>query len=221
MFIQAETIYINNPKATKLITNNKLMFYLEPFFLSAQTLTEAANTLDVPLNTYFYWVKRFLEIGLIVISHEEERSGSNIKYYITPAKQIIIKVNRETPTLKSYYDFYTEQYNINDKVAKAVTQSLQNPKSEFGISLRHIDGDAGITTNLILYEKENIENTITMEMLKPNSAATLAIWRVLNLTEQNAKELQAKLKDLIYEYDKKLNIGEKPYFIQVAMAPEQ
>ncbi len=213
------SISIRNPELNKLLTDFKMMYYLEPFFLEAKTLTTASEELGIKLNTYFYWIKKFVKLGLLVVSHEENRAGSTVKYYITPSKEILIEIDKDKRFLEKYYNYYSEQYKVNKLISKTVINLVSNPELGFGILLSYKKLHA-YNTNTVILKNNKIANTITFEAQKPEAPAMVAIWRELLLDQEDSKELQRKLAELIYEYDKKATPNSKRFFVQVAMAPD-
>lgn len=218
MFQQSELIVLENTEARSLLTNFNSIHLLQPFFITARSLKEVSDELNVPMSSYLYWIKKFLKLGLLVISEEKKRAGSNIKFYIIPAKKILFTIDKDIVFLNKYYNSYSSRYNLNQKLSKQLMSSINNSDKGLGILLRYTE-QANFHTNVVLVSKNESLN-FTFEMLKPEKPAFVGLWRNMRLDTKDAKELQKKLVDLIYEYDKKTNSNGENVFIQVSLVTD-
>ena len=119
-----ESIIINNPEVSALLKNMQAIFYLKPFFDKPQSLQEAAKEVGISMSTYYYWIKKFLNLGLLTIAFEKPRAGSNIKYYSAPAKSIVVKIDNSSFSLKELYDSYVSKYDIYNLIAETTYLSF-------------------------------------------------------------------------------------------------
>ncbi len=216
MYNQLETIIIDNTEATLLLKNLSLAEYLQPFFIEPRNLTQAALELNISRESYYYWIKKFLKLGLLVIAYEQKRSGSNIKYYITPAKIMILKLEKGLSSLKQFYEFANNDYN--DLIIDAFISSIENLKKDIGISFG-LNKQAKLNICPLLLNQEN--DSIEYAMLSAKAPAAYAVWKNMQLSFSDAKELQSKLVDIINEYEHKAVPGQANYYIQVAIVPEK
>ncbi|HHO56770.1 MAG TPA: hypothetical protein ENK21_10300 [Trueperaceae bacterium] len=215
MFHQAELIVLENSEANKLLTNFDSIHLLQPFFLKPRSLKEVSDEYKIPMSSYFYWIKKFLNFGLLVISEEKKRAGSSIKYYITPAKKILLKIDKDNSFMKKYYDSYSNKYDMNHKLTEQLMNSIKNRSKDLAILLRYTEQNNFHTNAVLLAGNETLN--ITFEMLEPEEPAFVGIWRDMRLSATDAKELQQRMVNLIYEYDKKVSPDGERLLIQTAL----
>jgi len=216
MFKQAESVIIENPEALKLFRNLDLSKYLQPFFADPCTLTRASTILNIDMSSYYYWIKKFLKLGLLVISHETKRAGSSIKYYITPAKTIILKFESKLSSLRQYYDFANRDYH--EEIIYNFIAAVESLNEDLGLSLG-LNKHAEMNIKPVLIDKKNVG--IGQALLADNSPAAYAVWKHIPLKYHDAKELQRKLAALINEYEQKAVKEQRGHLIQVAIVPEK
>lgn len=77
----SEVKVIDDPEIARFFSNTDQFTILHPFLMKACSLSEAAESLNMKLNTLHYHVKKLLAWGLLVLDHEEARQGRAIKYY--------------------------------------------------------------------------------------------------------------------------------------------
>lgn len=218
MFKQTDIIFIDNPEISKMITRFKLMYYLEPFFVKEKTLTEASNELGIKLPSYHYWIKKFLSLGLLVITHEQRRAGSTIKYYMTPAKEILVTVRQDRHFLEGFYSYFTKKYNLDVLMSKETIRAIKHKNQDLGILLS-CNKPNDLFAKPVLLKNNKIDSSIDVEIRKSEAPAVVTFWRDINLDKHDSKELQNKLMDLLFEYDKKAKPSGQRYLIQAHMAP--
>ncbi len=214
MFKQAEYIVLDSPDALRVLRNLNLTAYLKPFFTKPCNLSQAAIELGIDIGSYYYWLKKFLKLGLLVKSHEQKRAGSSIKYYITPAKIIVLKLESGQSSLKQYYEFANQDYS--KLIIDGFISSVESLNEDFGLSFKlNQQGDINIKP-VLLNQNTNIEQAL----LGPNSPAAYAVWKNLKLDFSDAKDLQAKFAALIHEYEEKVKPGQTSHLVQVTIVPE-
>jgi hypothetical protein len=81
-----DNLELNKPEAIALLLEPKKARWLEPFMPAPCTLKEAAECLDTSMSAYSYWLKQFVEQGLLELALESSRRGSPIKHYWTTAE---------------------------------------------------------------------------------------------------------------------------------------
>lgn len=217
MLKRPETFIIKNPEANDLLANIEIAKRLLPFFIKPKSLSEAALEMNMEANSYYYWIKKFLKLGLLIIAYNKKRAGSSIKYYITPAKKIFLKADFSLNSIRGYFGQATNEYN--NLITNGLVESLDSLEPAIGIMLSDY-GRGALFTNIALLSKDKTAVSIRKELLKPNSPAAFSTWNHLKLKHQDAKEFQLKLASLIEEYEGKNIATQKSYYIQLAIVPE-
>ncbi len=212
-------IILDDTELNFLFNNMHPMTYLKPFFTKARSLQEVSTELNIAMSSYHYWIKKFLKLGLLIVDYEKHRSGSNIKYYITPAEKIIIKLDKGYISQKEFYDAFTTKYDLNTMVTQHMLETLYFNNEDFGIML-HEDSQGEFYAKGITISNNEPKTYINDAMLEYDSPAVLAIWKDVRLKYSDAKELQRRLVDLLNEFDTRISPGQKTYLLQLALAPE-
>jgi len=216
-YLQLDRITLNNAKISEIFINPNAMYLLAPFLHKPRTLSEVSKELDVPMNSYYYWIKKFLSLGVLIIAYEEKRVGSSIKYYITPAKEIMLEVNDSSYFIDNFVNKALEGYQVVNKfVISSFSSLVENKNSKLGMLLK-TEGD-DYFVNIVLLSNDN-ETLMTTEVLKKDLPSVVLLLRQLSLNPKDAKSLQRKLTKLVYEYDKKYTESGENFLLQVALAP--
>jgi len=217
MLERPETFIIKNSEASQLISNVETAKKLLPFFITAKSLSEAALELDIEPSSYYYWIKKFLNLGLLKIAFKKKRAGSSIKYYITPAKNIFLATDPGLIPIRDYFKQATSEYN--KLISDGIVESLESLEKKLGILISN-NGRGALATKVALLSSNNIPSSIRPELLKYDSPAALSVWSHLRLRHTDAKEFQAKLASLLEEYKSRSSPKQRGYFIQMAIVPE-
>ncbi len=217
MLQRPETFIIKNNEANCLLSNIETAKKLLPFFLKAKNLTEAASEMKIEANSYYYWIKKFLKLGLLILAYKKKRAGSSIKYYITPAKNIFLKAEPGLISIRDYFGQATSEYN--SLIANGIVESLASLDKEIGILISNNKRGA-LSTKVALLSPNNQAISIRQELLKSSSPAAFSSWNHLRLSHGDAKEFQAKLAKLVESYEAKASPKQRGYFIQLAIVPE-
>lgn len=217
MLARPETFIIKNPEANSMLANIETAKMLLPFFLAPKSLSEAAKEIDIEANSYYYWIKKFLKLGLLLIAYKKKRAGSSIKHYVTPAKKLFLKADVGLVSIKDYFGQATTEYN--KAIAEGIVESIDSLEKDIGIVISN-NGQGALKTSVSLLSKNIEAISIRGELLKSGSPAAFSAWTYLKLQYQDAKEFQAKLANLVEEYESKATAKQKGYYIQLAIVPE-
>ncbi len=221
-YLQLDRITLYNIKISEIFSNPNAMYFLAPFLYQPRTLSEASKELDVPMNSYYYWIKKFLSLGVLIIAYEEKRIGSSIKYYITPAKEIMLEIDDASYVIDSFVNRALEGYQVVNKFVISSFKSLVGNKnielenSKLGMLLKTEGSDYFV--NIVLLSDDN-EYFMTTEVLKKDLPSVALLLRQLVLKPKDAKSLQRKLAKLVYEYDKKYTENGEKFLLQVTLTP--
>ncbi len=216
MFKQNDTVVINNSKISKLLNNSSAAKNLQPFFLTPRTLTQAAKLTGKKPASYYYWIKKFINMGLLKVAYEEKRAGSNIKYYSTIAKNIIIKDDKHLNIIRDYFVNAVEEYN--HFFAISYVESLFDLDKMLGLMFTSSE-EGYLHTTLVSITDDGKGIPVGKQFEKMLQPATHVSWHHLQLRFQDAKELQGKLRKLAKEYEKKCVENESSYLMQLGLIP--
>ncbi len=213
MLTRPSELIINNPKAIKLLSKTKTILMLQPFSLRPHSLKEASERVSISISAYSYWVKQFLELGLLSIAHEKTRAGSKIKYYWMAADNFIIKLHDNPELLRQHYITLLEIYN------EITLNGLKNTIDELSLKpeLNIVTTDNEFLFYRLVHNNGTTCSSFKQELLKANSPATLAVWRHLQLNFQDAKALQKELSALLEKYQSKTMQGNDSYYFQTSL----
>ena len=217
MLERPDSCIIENPKANILLANIETAKKLLPFFLAPKSLTEAAKEMEIEANSYYYWLKKFLSLGLLIVAYEKKRTGSKIKYYITPAKTLFLKADVGLVSIKDYFIQATTEYN--KAIVEGLVESLDSLEKDVGIIITN-NGRGALKTGIALLDKDSVPSLIRQELLKPSGPAAYSSWSHFRLTYQDAKELQLKLANLVKEYEDKSSPKQQGHYVQLSIVPE-
>ena len=212
-----DSIIIDNPEANKLLKNISVAKMLLPFFLAPTNLSKAAAELDIDSNRLYYWVKKFLKHGVLIVTHKKKRAGSSIKYYATPAKILILKADIGMSSIRDYFGYAVTEYN--EVVKEGIVESLLSLDKDIGIMMTN-NGRGALQTKVALISKNGQAISIREELLKPSSPAAFTTWYHMRLKHQDAKDLQARMATLLEEFEQKASPRLKGYYIQLAIVPQ-
>ena len=81
---------ITTEKAARLLSDLEAVRRLEPFMKRERTLSEAAEELGVKLPALLYHVKKFVDLGLLVVVREVSRKGRAVKVYRATADTFFV-----------------------------------------------------------------------------------------------------------------------------------
>ncbi len=76
---------LGSPRAARLLADPDELCYLEPFIGFERTVTEAADTLKVPLDRLYFRVRRAHALGILRVVRLEPRVGRAVKRYTASA----------------------------------------------------------------------------------------------------------------------------------------
>ncbi len=210
-------LILTNPKAIKMLEEEKTFLLLQPFSMKPCSIKEASVILNLSISNCSYWVKQFLKVDLLVIAYEKKRSGSSIKYYWMAAERLVINLENKPEMLKNYYLrlFNIQSINISKSIASLV--------DELGLKLViDITPSKDSTLNSkLLSNKKTMQNSLRQEFLQLESPAVVAACRGLSLEFEDAKSLQNELWSLLDKYEQKAINGQSKYYFTIALAPEK
>lgn len=81
---------VHEPEAAWAFTDHRRLRFLEPFMRHPTSLKEAADALEMPLNSLHYYVQKFLTLGLLEVTSVQKRGGRPIKRYKAAAEAFFV-----------------------------------------------------------------------------------------------------------------------------------
>ena len=206
---------VADPEQARLLTNPETVRYFKPFVADTKSLSQAAAELDCHLNTLYYRVQTFLKTGLLKISREQKRKGRAIKYYRSIEDELYIPFN------------LTPYANIEEGLAEQlgplwqqILSGLAKTYQQKGIYGRKIyrEEHGGVFTN----QTSNPGKSDGFEAMLNRDFFFSDV--VLNLSNQEAKDLQKQLVELFsHTYEQAENLQQtatrQAYTFQIALVP--
>lgn len=79
---------LDSAEAARLLTDAAQ--YLAPFAAHPETVSGAARRLGLPLGRVHYWVHKAEGLGLLRVTHQQQRAGRPIRFYLTAARAFFV-----------------------------------------------------------------------------------------------------------------------------------
>jgi len=218
-----QTLNIEDRAVSEKLLVMQRLKYLEPFMEQPRTLSEAAKMLDISLSRYNYWVKYFLEHGLVDIVFEKERSGTPIKYYWCSADTFLFVANTQDLIELNYqstFDFF--QKNVAETLVTFTSQFLPNVY----LYVRH--GPTGCLQSqyMVVSPDDPSKKWVISEELKKDGAPIIYLdFGDMHLEHEDANSLRTDLQKLLTKYKSMSNLKAQNcdkaqiYSINVSLAP--
>jgi hypothetical protein len=90
---------LSDPRAAKLVRHSVALRLLAAFMARTQPLASAAAQTGIPLSTALRWVRRWQEIGALIVARELARAGRPIKWYRAAAPALFVPYEAEAEAL--------------------------------------------------------------------------------------------------------------------------
>lgn len=186
------------PPGTQVVTDqaqaaviaNRLEFRrLAPFMRAECTVTQAAQTLGLKVPATFKLVQRYLKLGLLQETHREKRPGRATRYYRAPPAFFV-------PFSLRPFELIGEQ----NRAAQ-----LQVFERNLSRAMRESLGVHWGLLTCFLPSGETYHDLVSMqgEVFDPLAAQSpriLSGWNRLVLTEEEAREVQRRLQEIVVPY---------------------
>ncbi len=184
-----------------MLASLKILGFLNPFMMKAQTQTQAAAAIGRPTSSMAYWVPRFLDEGLIVRVGEVARAGRPMPVYRAPGRRLTVPFSKlpfdqrvallddgRTRVLHRFLD------GLDEAIAESEDFSLEfSPSGATGFSLQ------------------------MLEEPDPEPRPFTDGWMSLELTKAEAIELSAELERLLKKFSGRK--GPKKYVAHAGITP--
>jgi hypothetical protein len=222
---ESEWRRIVDPDAVRFLMDGSQRRYLGPFLRNESTVAQAAAELAVGTDDMYYRVKRMQRFGILSVTRSEPRAGRPVKYYSAGPHALFV------PFAATDYDTVEAMLLATEAANQAwFTRNL-------AVSLARRDAADGPPWGCLIYadtervmhyrmrqEGATTEAAARNALLDPDAPATYSVWRGLRLRWDDGKELQARMDDLVQEFEQRAAALEgatdvRRYFLRLALTP--
>jgi hypothetical protein len=185
-------------KAVALLHQSKFRELLGFFMAQPATVGQAASALARDAKRTYNEVQTLVQNDLLVLDRLETRAGRSVRWYRASAEDYFVPF--ATSGFSDYTELITSQTkSLHQTVAQELERFLQShdPK-QFG---KRFFKDPDGKTHFILTAKDDWQtNSVLNQLLHPNSPALLHALGEIELSFEQAKQLQLELAKLWSRY---------------------
>lgn len=182
-------VTITDPALAQIIANRTQLRRLAPFMGHEMTVGQAAEQLGLTVTATYKIARRFVELGLLHQTRQEQRAGRAIKYYRAPG-QFFIPFSVLSLEQAGEHNRQVHLDRFNRNLAQATRQAFAP--------------DWGMTTGFIATGEAVYEITSAdgqrWEQFGPDAPILLAGWNLIKLNKEEARNLQRQLADVFRPY---------------------
>ncbi|MEM7734937.1 MAG: hypothetical protein AAF267_04030 [Deinococcota bacterium] len=204
--IQVHTV--TDQRAAKSLLDSDERRWFVPFLGQACTVSAAADQLGEKPNSVLYRVKRWLASGLLVVDHEEQRTGRTIKHYRAVADGFFVPFDASNEVGLLELMWYTNKPYLDD-LFNGMVGSASHLSDTWGVQISKVG------------EAVRVEAALSAgEVFNPRDARIPAVFEqfaTLKLSFEDAKVMQQELLELLNKYRAKQ--GEQTYLSYLALTP--
>lgn len=206
----SSTFVVTSREAAEALVDSDRQRYLLPFLARDCSVKEAARETGDKPNTMYVRVRRYVELGLLKVAYEEQRSGRAIKHYRTVAERFFIPyevMGFETleamqARAEAYWEGELRRAILRARLENTTTWGFEIFRDEKGVVWVHSATAPG-------------ERYLASD---PQNPATVNLWNdEVFLDFGAAKALQAELYELFERYRAKR--GAQRYLLHIGLAP--
>ena len=216
-YTSAPAHVVQSEAQAKLLTDWNSFRYFAPFLARTCTVSVAAQEVGCKLDTMFYRVKTFLEVGLLSVAHTEKRAGRSVKHYRSSHDAYYVPwaaTDFEETTRRSLR-LYEEV--IADELARTV-RALDRQGWRF---FRDKSGE--VSSHTAKGETHALDYELLPQLPYCDDAAfspTAELFTdTLLLTNEEAKALLSQLYQLRLDNKFERTPERKPYLLRLVMVP--
>ncbi|MEY4530251.1 MAG: hypothetical protein RLZZ156_972 [Deinococcota bacterium] len=201
--------HVQSAKAAKALSRPWVARLLTPFMIAPTSLSAASSELDVSMTALLYWVKQFLEFGILDIRFQKSRAGRPVRFYEAVAKKFIIPAN-----LMPFDNVGASDLRWFSKLKAALEIEAPFLIDAGGLSIE-LASDHSLNMNRI-----QVNNSTFDPLAQDQPAVLYTFSENIMLDNQHAKEFQSKLWELFQQY-RMQNITEnsRRYIILLGLSP--
>ena len=208
-------------EAANALLSEKGAEILHTFIPKALSLSDAAQRLDIKLNTLHYQVNRLIKLGILQITGTKKQNGKTVKLYQTVAEKFAVPFTLTSAATSQELITQIAQVPLDSFMANIVA-SRRNQSAEWVILMGHSKVSEGLTISLTPKQKtvEDYQNYGAKQGNDPNSPVALFNSTDFNLSFEDAKALEKEMKALVKKYRKKSNDGLQRYVALLGLVAE-
>lgn len=187
-----ERLIIENPDVIGLLLDHQRTVNLLPFFLAPHTVAEAAAQRGVKANQMAYWVKRYVEAGVLEGVGEAlpERGARSrgLQYRVTAGEFVLLPAGgyaAEEIVDRTYGPMWAS-------LRAAVVRDTDEVAARWAIRIWPFEGR-------LVTQQEIPVNLIGQDVLVPEGNA-LNLWMTARFDPATLAELRAELEDVFTRY---------------------
>ena len=196
--------------AATLLMNPKTRRLLTPFVGAEKSIKEASQELDIKVASYYPYVKKFEENGLLEVGQTLPRAGKAVKLYRSVADEFFVP-HTAAPVMA----YYEKLESTNQKILwQAILKSVMENTAEAS------------TWGMRIYKHPDIGLSAMgawsmgepWDLTENAGPIFLPYWRNLSLSRERAQAMQKELLGVLERYTQEQD-GPDAYFLRIAMAP--
>jgi hypothetical protein len=199
----SSSLVITDPQVAAVLIKDNVAAYLAQFIGKENSIHQAAIAVNAKINAMAYWVKRFLEFGLINITRIESRGGSAIKHYQSVATEFLFAAD----LLEGFGN------------AEILAQIMQRDYNRFTRSVAafgtHLTPDWRLRVFGDAYGYGvDLEPVFASPPQQPFPKKPLHDWATITMTAEKASEFRSELEALFERFKASTQAGsDAPRFI--------
>lgn len=207
------TLQVDDPNQVKLLTAPLSLQHLGVFLGQEKTVREAAHALGLERHRMLYWVKKLQTAGLIREVRTETHKGKTVRWFRAVADRFEIPLDHvEAVTLEELLGHFDAMWT------RHLTHELVETTHRHIEDVHHhqvwISGVGEVKIDLGTQGRG-----LHQHLLREDLPAVLTHWETLSLSQEQAKQLQQELAQLISRYRE--NSGGRQHLLRVALTPVQ
>ncbi|MEM6427927.1 MAG: hypothetical protein AAF708_01710 [Deinococcota bacterium] len=199
---------VSDQRAAKSLLDGNERRWFVPFLGQACTVSAAAKQLNETPNSVLYRVKRWLDLGLLTVDHEEQRAGRIIKHYRAVAEGFFVPFEASSEAGLLELMWYTNKPYLDD-LFNGMVGSASHLSETWGVQISKVG------------EAVRVEAALSAgQVFNPRDHAVPAVFEqfaTLKLSFEDAKLMQQELLELLNKYRAKE--GEQTYLSYLALTP--
>jgi DNA-binding transcriptional ArsR family regulator len=176
--------------------------HLEPFLTQETSLAEAAQRLGVSKTRMSYWVKKMLELNLIMITRTEKRGKHLVRMYSVTAQTFIIPA-------QYIPERFDEDVFLQESMDKRIKTSLDHFRRRYAEGWQ------------IQYSLK--DGVAQLLFTPPDNSDTLTVtnyWGEVKLSAKEAKTFHKEIKSLFEKYLKAEDESGKNQLFKIILVEE-
>jgi len=203
---------VTTSDAANALLSEKGTDIIHTFMPKGISLTDAAQKLDMKLNTLLYQVNRLSKLGILQISGTRKQNGKTVKLYQTVAEYFAVPFELTSATTSHELITQIAQVPLESFLANIVA-ARREQFAEWVILIGYNHASDGLTISLTPKQTtiEDYKGYGQKRSEDPNSPVSLFNSTDFNLSFEDAKALENEMKALVKKYREKSTDGVQRY----------